>query len=226
MHTHDIDAHETELPERLLLAPGNDTTSTRPPRLKIDESAHPTTAADPDPVRSSNPVPPAAPTPRADKPHTTRRAASATPKQQHNQRYAEILQEIRVAQTGVQLLLGFLMTLAFTPRFTELTTPQRDTYVAALLLAFAAAALLMAPAPFHRLVTRRGLKRRLVEVSSKLALGGLTLLMLSMNLALMLILDVVLGFRSAELLGGIALSGFLSLWFGMPLWHRLTNSTH
>ncbi len=233
MPTHKTDMQEiatceTELPgragETLLVATGEDTTPTGRLRLEIDDPDHSPTIENMPivlspapftpavPVRPEEPVAPAAP-----------RSSSRTPKPQHNQRYAEILQEIRVAQTGVQFLLGFLMTLAFTPRFTELSVPQRDTYVAALMLAFAAAALLTAPAPFHRLVTRRGLKGRLVEISSRLALGGLTLLMLSMNLALLLVLDVVLGFRGAELLSGIALSGFLSLWFGMPLWYRITH---
>src|SRR5215469_12987947 len=81
--------------------------------------------------------------------------------QRADRAYGEILQEIRVAQTGVQILFAFLLTLAFQARFASITQSQRDMYAVTLLLSAAAAALLIAPAAFHRVVYRRRLKLHL-----------------------------------------------------------------
>ncbi|MFF4646934.1 DUF6328 family protein [Streptomyces sp. NPDC001389] len=75
--------------------------------------------------------------------------------------HAELLQEVRVARTGVQILLGFLMTFAFSPRFAARTGLQAGQYVSTLLMAFGAAAFLTAPAPFHRVVFRCGKRTQL-----------------------------------------------------------------
>lgn len=135
--------------------------------------------------------------------------------------YAELLQEVRVAQTGVQFLLGFLMTLAFSPRFPEISTVQTYQYVVTLVLAFAAATLLTAPAPFHRVVFRQGLKHRLLSISHGFALAGLALLMLSMSSALLLTIAVVLGPNPSALVAAVIFSGTVWLWFGLPMWQRL-----
>jgi hypothetical protein len=122
--------------------------------------------------------------------------------------YSELLQELRVAQAGVQILFAFLLTLAFTQRFPETSTLQRTIYVITLLLAAIAAALLIAPVPFPRLVFRRRQKDDLVEISNQLALGGLVALFLAMTGAVLLILDVVLGNAVA-----FALAAFVAVWF-------------
>src|SRR5215813_717029 len=96
-----------------------------------------------------------------------------TPLQRVDRAYGEILQEVRVAQTGVQILFAFLLTLAFTSRFASVTQFQRYVYVLTLMLCAAAAALLIAPAAFHRVVYRRRLKHHLVRIASRLALSGL-----------------------------------------------------
>lgn len=134
--------------------------------------------------------------------------------------YSELLQELRVAQAGVQILFAFLLTLAFTPRFAEISTLQRTVYVTTLMLASVAAALLIAPVPFHRLVFRRRQKDDLVEISNRLALGGLVALFLAMVGAVLLILDVVLGNALAAVLTGFVTVWFLGLWFVLPLPYR------
>jgi hypothetical protein len=135
--------------------------------------------------------------------------------------YSEILQEIRVAQTGVQILFAFLLTLAFTARFKTVTPFERDIYVTALMLAAGATALLIAPAAFHRVVYRRRLKPHLVRVASRLALAGLVLLLLAMVSALLLILEVVSGLSPALFLAGGALMWFVTWWFVLPLRSRI-----
>jgi Family of unknown function (DUF6328) len=103
-----------------------------------------------------------------------------TPLQRADRAYGEILQEIRVAQTGAQILFAFLPALAFQARFTCVTPLQRDVYATTLLLCAAARALLIAPAAFHRVVYRRQLKLHFVQAASRLALAGLVLLMFSL----------------------------------------------
>ena len=143
-----------------------------------------------------------------------------TPTQRLDRNYGEILQEVRVAQTGVQLLLAFLLTLAFTPRFGVLTEFQRNVYVASLLLGAASTALLIAPAPFHRLVFERRLKRQLVRASSRFALCGVTLMMMALSSSLLLILDVVVGTHRAAWLTGGTIGWFGLWWYAAPLWSR------
>jgi Family of unknown function (DUF6328) len=150
-------------------------------------------------------------------------ARGETPLQRVDRAYGEILQEVRVAQTGVQILFAFLLTLAFTPRFRSITPFQRDIYVLTLVLSAAATALLIAPAAFHRVVYRRRLKQHLVRVANRLALSGLVLLLLAMVSALLLILDVVIGLGPAVFLAVGALAWFVTWWFILPVWSRVRH---
>jgi cation transport ATPase len=146
-----------------------------------------------------------------------------TPLQRADRAYGEILQEVRVAQTGVQILFAFLLTLAFTARFRSVTPFQREIYVVTLMLAAAAAALLIAPAAFHRVVYRRRLKQHLARMASMLALAGLVLLLLAMISALLLILDVVTGLGPAMILASGMLAWFFTWWFILPAWSRFRH---
>ncbi|MFI9815423.1 DUF6328 family protein [Saccharothrix variisporea] len=143
-----------------------------------------------------------------------------TPAERMDRNYGEILQEMRVAQTGVQLLLAFLLTLAFTPRFGTLDLFQLQVYVSSLVLGATSTALLIAPAPFHRLVFRRRLKHELVRASSRLLLAGLVLLKLALAAALLLILDVVLGLVPALWITSGLVAWFGFWWFVLPLRYR------
>ncbi len=147
-------------------------------------------------------------------------ARGETPAQRLDRCYAELLQEVRVAQTGVQLLLACLLTLAFTPRFPELTGFQRHVYVVSLVLGAAAAALLIAPAAFHRLLFARRLKHRVVTAAGRLLLCGLFLLLLSLGAAMLLILDVVVGGRLAMGLTAGTVVWFVLWWFAVPMCGR------
>src|SRR5215207_8529044 len=108
---------------------------------------------------------------------------------------SELMQEVRVAQTGVQVLFGFLLTVPFTVRFDELGAGQRRLYFAILAVAGAAAMLLIAPSAQHRVLFRCGDKAHLVRMGNRYALGGLACVALAMAGALMLVADVV--FESA-----------------------------
>src|SRR5213082_1326157 len=134
-------------------------------------------------------------------------ARGETPLQRVDRAYGEILQEVRVAQTGVQILFAFLLALAFQARFPAITSFQRGVYVVTLMLCAAATALLIAPAAFHRMIYRRRLKQHLVRVANRLAITGLALL----------IMDVVLGRVPALVLAAAVLTWFTMWWFVLPL---------
>ena len=93
--------------------------------------------------------------------------------QRDDRNLAELLQELRVAGLGVQVLFGFLLSLPFTNRFDKLSPAQRDLYLASLVLAAVATALLVGPVAYHRLVFRRGQKESLVRAASVMAIAGL-----------------------------------------------------
>jgi Family of unknown function (DUF6328) len=93
--------------------------------------------------------------------------------------FNELLQELRVAQTGVQILFAFLLGLAFSPRFPDLTGGQQATYLVTLVLSAVSAALLIAPVGYHRTVFRRRLRPQLVTTGHRYAIAGLILLALS-----------------------------------------------
>src|SRR5215471_12990793 len=147
-----------------------------------------------------------------------------TPLQRADRAYGEILQEVRVAQTGVQILFAFLLALAFQARFADITNFQRHVYAVTLMLCAAATALLIAPAAFHRVVYRRRLKLHLVHAATRLALSGLVLLMLSLVSAVLLILDVVFGAGPAVIMASGTFGWFFTWWFVLPAWSRIRHA--
>jgi hypothetical protein len=147
-----------------------------------------------------------------------------TPLQRADRAYGEILQEVRVAQTGVQILFAFLLALAFQARFGYTTHFQRDIYAVTLMLCAAATALLIAPAAFHRVVYRRRLKLHLVHAATRLALAGLVLLMFSLVSAVLLILDVVFGAGPAVIMASATFGWFFTWWFVLPAWSRIRHA--
>src|SRR4051794_9463598 len=96
-----------------------------------------------------------------------------TPLERCDRNLIELLQEVRVAQTGVQVLFGFLLTVPFTVRFDDISGTVRAVYFVTLMLAGAAAVLLIAPTSHHRLLFRCGDKERLVMVANRYAIAGL-----------------------------------------------------
>jgi hypothetical protein len=148
------------------------------------------------------------------------RARGETLDQVLDRNLAELLQELRVAITGVQILFAFLLGLAFTQRFSALGRFEVAVYTVALLSTALATVVLIAPVSFHRLVFRRRQKAALVAVADRLLMAGLGILMLAISSAVLLILDVVLG-RVPGIVGGAltAVIGVLA-WYVLPLWAR------
>jgi hypothetical protein len=143
------------------------------------------------------------------------RQRNETELQRLDRNFIELLQELRVAQTGPQILFAFLLTLAFTQRFGETTTFQRALYFVTMLLAAAAMSLLIAPVSVHRLLFRQHEKRSLVTVSNRLAIGGLLSLCLAIVGVLWFVTDVLYGHWA-----GVAAALLSAGWFGL-LWYAL-----
>jgi Family of unknown function (DUF6328) len=152
-----------------------------------------------------------------------REVRDETPLQREDRRWLELLQEVRVAQTGVQILLAFLLTVAFTERFASLDAGLERIYVATLLLGAGASALLIAPVSIHRLTFGQRLKPQLVRVANVLVVAGLTMLVLTIGSAFLLILDLVLGFTKAVWLTCIVMLWFAAWWYVLPLSMRVRH---
>ncbi|MBD0292629.1 MAG: hypothetical protein ICV70_03510 [Jiangellaceae bacterium] len=131
--------------------------------------------------------------------------------------WQELLQELRVAQAGTQILFAFLLTIAFTQPFREADTLTHRVYAVTLILASLATALLIGPVPFHRIVFRQRLRDRMVTIAGRMASGGLFLLMLAMAGGLYLALDVALSRMAAGVIVVVALVWYVIFWYGLPL---------
>ena len=132
----------------------------------------------------------------------------------------ELLQELRVAGLGVQVLFGFLLSLPFTTRFTHLSPGQRNLYLGTIVLAAVATALLLGPVAYHRLVFRQGQKERLVRAANIMAIAGLATVGLAVSAAVLLVTDFVSSGLTAGLITAFVTCLFAGLWFALPLAHR------
>jgi amino acid transporter len=140
-----------------------------------------------------------------------------TPLERLDRNWVDLLQELRVVQTGVQILTGFLVTLPFQSRFTDLTTFQTTIYLVTLCLAVLAIGFLIAPVSLHRLLFRRHARRVTVDVAHRLAQVGIVLLGGAIVGVVVLIFDVVLGGGAAAIAGGAVAVVLLCLWAALPL---------
>lgn len=134
---------------------------------------------------------------------------------------AELLQELRVALPGVQVLFAFLLAVPFQQNFTEITGFQERVYFGTLLCTAISAALLISPTAYHRLNFRRQKKKELVLISNRLAIAGMTFLALAMTGAVMLITDVLFGTVATVSFSLAAAAMFVVFWGVLPLRRRL-----
>ncbi|HEX7994820.1 MAG TPA: DUF6328 family protein [Streptosporangiaceae bacterium] len=132
----------------------------------------------------------------------------------------ELLQELRVAGLGVQVLFGFLLSLPFTNGFVRLTHAQRGLFMADLILAALATVVLLGPVAYHRIVFRRHLKQPLIKTANKLAIAGLAAVALAVTVAVILVTSFVEGNTSAIIVGIFMGCLLAVLWFAVPLIRR------
>jgi Kef-type K+ transport system membrane component KefB len=143
-----------------------------------------------------------------------------TPAERADRNFDDILQELRVTQTGVQVLFSVLLTIPFSQRFEKVTAFQKDVYFLALLLAAATAVMLVAPVSTHRLLFRTGQKPWVVKVAAVYAVVGTVLLLLTIAAVLLFVSDVL--FASTLAVAIAVLFGVSTgvLWFVPPLLRR------
>lgn len=140
--------------------------------------------------------------------------------ERNDRNLAELLQELRVAGLGVQVLFGFLLSLPFTSKFSDLSHGQRQLYTATLVLAAVATALLLGPVAYHRLVFRQRQKERLVRIANVMAICGLAAVGLAISVAVLLVTGYVDHGLPSVLITAFTVCLFAGLWFALPLARR------
>ncbi|SDM62967.1 DUF6328 family protein [Allokutzneria albata] len=133
---------------------------------------------------------------------------------------SELLQELRVAQGGVQILFGFLLSIAFSDRYEDVDGYIRVLHLVTVVLAAAAVALLTAPASWHRLLFRQGMRKEIIDTANVFAITGMVFLALAMIGTVLLLGEAIVGGWPAIVIGVFALVGFGMLWFVLPLLRR------
>jgi len=140
-----------------------------------------------------------------------------TPLERWDRNWSDLLQEVRVAQTGVQILFAFLLTLPFSARFGETQGRDHVVYVITLVASAAASAFLLAPVSYHRRVFRQNRKHELVDTASNLAQMGLACLLVAIVGAIFVVMDVVIGLPAAIILAAAVSVMCMSLWYVLPM---------
>ena len=135
--------------------------------------------------------------------------------------FAELLQELRVAQTGVQILFAFLLILAFSAGFDRSDRFAQVVYLVALLSTAGATALIIAPVAVHRMLFRLGEKPQVVVYAHRMAYAGLMLVIVAMVSSVLLAADVVIDRPAAIVVGAATGAGFVLLWVVLPLLRRM-----
>ena len=138
-----------------------------------------------------------------------------------NRQMTELLNELRVAMPGVQVLFGFLLAVPFQQRFQAVTPFQRDVYFVTLIAAAVATAFFIAPSAYHRIAFQQHDKPRIIRVGTVQFVCGLAALAVAMNGAVLLVTDFIFKRTTAIVTVAAIASLFGWLWFGIGLWRRM-----
>jgi hypothetical protein len=146
-----------------------------------------------------------------------------TPDERLNRELDQLLQELRVAMPGVQVLFAFLLAVPFQQRFELVTDFQQDVYFATLLASAVASALFIAPTAYHRMMFRGRDKPRLVEISSRFAIVGLVALAVAMTGAILLVTDFIFDGPIIVVTFVLSVAMFAGLWFILAIVRRMSD---
>ena len=142
-----------------------------------------------------------------------------------NRELEELLQELRIALPGVQILFAFLLVVPFNNRFAETDDLQRNVWFAALLLALGAVACFIAPTAYHRIRFRDYDKERLVMTATRLAVVGLVFLATALSASAFFVTGFVFSDRLAAFVTAVAAGTIGGLWFALPLLRKITDDS-
>ena len=141
---------------------------------------------------------------------------SESDQQRLNRNVIELLQELRVAQAGVQILFGFLLAVAFTNIYERASSFQRGTHLVTMFFAAASVACFTTPVAWHRMLFRLGQREIVLRVANRLAMVGLGCLAAAMTGTVLLVTDVVIGGWPSAVISIVIGTGFVLLWFVLP----------
>jgi hypothetical protein len=141
-----------------------------------------------------------------------------------NRELIELLNELRVALPGVQVLFAFLLAVPFAQGWRRVTHFQRDVFFIAFLCTAAATVLLIAPSAYHRLRWREHDKEHMLVTANRLTIAGMVFLALAMSAVVLLITDILFQAWWAALVTGLTALCFAWFWYGLPLWRRFREA--
>ncbi|WP_030602738.1 DUF6328 family protein [Streptomyces achromogenes] len=147
-----------------------------------------------------------------------------TEEERADRMWTELIQEVRVAQTGVQILFGFLLTVVFQPKYARLADTDQVIYIVTVVMGACATGALIGPVSLHRLVSGHRVKPRAVRLASRMTLVGLALLLATMTSSLLLILRVATHDGYVPYLVTAVVAWYVLCWYALPLWARRRNS--
>ena len=140
--------------------------------------------------------------------------------ERNSRRLLELLQEIRVATAGVQILFGFLLAVPFAQRFQTISSFQRHVFLFVLICTALSSALLIAPTALHRLLFRRGHKLEIIEYANRMAIYGLIMLAVAIIGVVLLLTHLIFGPGAAIAITAPIAAVILITWFVIPLARR------
>jgi hypothetical protein len=153
----------------------------------------------------------------ADRDDESGAAPGETEEERINRELIELLNELRVALPGVQVLFAFLLAVPFTQRFRQLTDVQEYSFFVALLCTTAGSVLLIAPSAYHRLRFREHDKERMLHTANRLSIAGTVFLAIAMTSAVYLITDLVFNAAVTAVVTALTAATFAWFWYGLPL---------
>ena len=153
----------------------------------------------------------------------TRRPADRSEEEQErlNRQMTELLNEVRVAMPGVQVLFGFLLTVPFQQRFRTVNDFQETVYLVALVAAATATAFLIAPSAYHRVMFEQHEKPTIIHLGTVQFLVGLVALAIAMNCAVLLVTDVLFDAGTVTVIVVCLAALYFTLWFGLGIVQRM-----
>lgn len=140
-----------------------------------------------------------------------------------NRELIELLNELRVALPGVQMLFGFLLAVPFTDKFSNITATQRHVYYFTFMSTAAATIFLIAPTAYHRLRFRQHDKEQLIQTATRLTIAGTACLAAALSGAVYLVSDLLFHTAATAVAAAAAAGLLLWLWYGLPLLRRLQD---
>lgn len=148
-----------------------------------------------------------------------------TDEERADRKWGDLIQEVRVAQTGVQILFGFLLTVVFQQKYDSLEHTDKTIYIVTVVLGACATGALIGPVSLHRLVSGQRVKAEAVTWASRLTFVGLVLLLATMASSLLLILRVATHNGAVPWIVTGVVAWYLLCWFVVPMWTRYRGTS-